>query len=121
MLHEEKDYKLWNSQFSNLVQTYMLIGALDKNWKASDRQGSASALVLREIHCALLRPIENVKIIEGSKPPNSVTVILPPNEAEKANLWPDRVVNAIFRSPEPVSQETWVSAKALHTTKKTSA
>lgn len=78
---------------------------------AIDREVVASAVVLRDVHCALLRAIEGQRLATDALPPATAQLILPPEAKASQAQWCDRAVTAIFRSQEPVDQDAWVLCK----------
>ena len=76
---------------------------------AIDREVIASAVVLRDVHCALLRVIEGQGLATDALPPATAQLILPPEAKASHAQWCDRMVTAVFRSQEPVDQDAWAS------------
>ena len=76
---------------------------------AIDREVVASAVVLRDVHCALLRVIEGQGLATDALPPATAQLVLPSEARASQAQWCDRAVTAIFRSQEPVDQDAWVS------------
>ena len=75
---------------------------------ALDRENAASALVLREVHCGLLRAAEGASLKQNAAPPSSTPVTGTPETSSSQAQWSERVVDAIFSAKEPVGQDAWV-------------
>jgi len=78
-----------------------------------DREIAASASVLQEVHCGLLRAIEGARLTPDAAPPaTSPTTNLPEASSSQAQ-WSERVVNAVLSATEPVGQEAWVISYSI--------
>lgn len=75
---------------------------------AIDREVVASAVVLREVHCALLHVIEGQPLSSEGSAPTAAQLILPPEARASQAQWCDRAANAIFQAQEAVEQDAWV-------------
>ena len=75
---------------------------------AVDREVEASALVLREVHCGLLRAIEGAGLKRDAAPPPAANSSSLPEAGGSQAQWSERVVNAVLSAAEPVGQEAWV-------------
>ena len=80
---------------------------------AIDREVVASAVVLREVHCALLQVIEGRGLSSETSPPTAAQLILPPESKASQAQWCDRTTTAIFRAQEAVEQDAWVTIKLI--------
>ena len=80
-----------------------------KESAAIDREGIASAIVLRDVHCSLLRVIEGQPLSSELAPPSVSPLTLPPEARASQAQWSQRAADAIFKAQEPVDQDIWVS------------
>ena len=81
---------------------------------AMDREVIASAVVLREVHCALLRAVEGSALTPAGTAPHAAQLLVPPEAHASQAQWCERVANAVLSAAEPVEPEAWVrSSPAL--------
>ena len=90
-----------------------LAAAPVKESVAIDREVVASAVVLRDVHCALLRVIEGQPLSAEATPPLTSQLILPAEARASQAQWCDRAANAVFRAQEPIDQDAWVHSSML--------
>ena len=86
----------------------MLAADAPKEPQALDREGAASAIVLREVHCALLRAIEGVPLLPEQSAPLSARLFSPDSQGGQLP-WTERAANAILSAQEAVPSDAWVS------------
>ena len=77
---------------------------------AMDREVIASAVVLREVHCALLRAVEGSALTPAGTAPHAAQLLVPPEAHASQAQWCERVANAVLSAAEPVDPEAWVSS-----------
>ena len=78
---------------------------------AMEREVIASAVVLREVHCALLRVVEGSPVTPGGTAPHAAQLLVAPGANASQAQWCERVANAVLSAAEPVEPEAWVSSR----------
>jgi len=86
-----------------------MTGSPADDFIATDREVVASALVLRDVHCGLLRAVEGAPLTPDATPPAAAPLISLPEATASQGQWSNRLVDAVLSATEPVGQDAWVS------------